>query len=168
MLRKCFRTTSPPPANNTTFIMPQSREGHRLGPCSCALIPTTWPGAQMCTQATATIWAMWVPCGTKHLQMLPYYLIWWCTYRPIKCTSGKNSFNLSNQTCLDWGTIQKSYCSLSVSSAHQTKATQHLARTQCVSMYIQTSPENALFRLIICFMLCTKALKKIRNCIHLK
>lgn len=69
------------------------------------------------------------PVRPRHLQIQPHYLARWRNYRSNKSTSGKNSFNLSNQTCLDWGTIQRWYCTLSISSAHRTKATWHLALT---------------------------------------
>lgn len=118
------------------------RGERRPVPCSCALIPSTWPEAQMCTRATATIWTMRVPCGTQHLQMQPYYLTWWCTYRTNKNTSGKNSFNLSNQTYLDWGTIQKCYCTLIISSAHERKSIRHSARTQLAIRWTASTRHN--------------------------
>lgn len=45
---------------------------------------------------------------------------------------------------LDWGTIQKWYCILSISSAHQTKATQGLALTQLAIQYrrLQATPSS--------------------------
>lgn len=94
----------PSPSHQTAPPLPRhGQRGSKRGEaqaCSCALIPSTWPGAQMCTQATATIWAMRVPSGTQHLQTYPYYLTWRRTNRPNKDTSGEGLFTRSDQTKL--------------------------------------------------------------------
>lgn len=59
--------TPPPPTKQHHLPHTVGNEGPQAS--SCALIHSTWPRAQMCTWATATIWAMSVPCGTQHLQM---------------------------------------------------------------------------------------------------
>lgn len=110
----------------------KERDGGRRGlfPAAVPLFPAPDWGPRCAHRQQQQFEQCKSPVRLRHLQMQPHYLTWWCNYRSNKSTSGKNSFNLSNQTCLDWGTIQKWYCTLSISSAHRIKATWHLALTQ--------------------------------------